>query len=309
MIVNTFEEAKPIVLAAIAEGKKIGSFLPAGEHFHPGYEYICNTLREKSSFIVAQIPKNSRSEEDNEYKWLSLWPGMPKADPVLAHVDMPMEEVRKVEQVVDLVIRENVPVPDSIQEQREIINFTESVFVPEWSKYQPLNRNNYVHMTKVAWFASLYYMTVQFFNYDVTVNSYKEGLWRFVRKKVYERLLSYQVCIVRPIRDQYGLLYSDTRTRNLLNLRETLNENALRKLLNGRDLVTDPEETRESLQKRISRIKWEVMDFEKYSGELLEGSGGTVYVAASIFNPLREKKRGLTDTNYQEGVYCDAFLF
>lgn len=297
MIVNTYEEAIPIVQEQISKGKKIGQFSMGGP-FHPGYQALEKELRKTCDYIICQCPFKNKGYDDNEYLWLSLWPGTKSVYQFSSEYRNITEEMAlDVEKKVDLVIRENRPFcsPDKV---KEIIDFTETYYInpclQELPKYERENINFHLRAT---YFASLYYINTYFFQIDAKASSYKEGLWRFINTRLYKTHLGTDYPLIEPIRDEYGICCSSTDS--LDKTPEGMKKkHILSKLLNGKPLVESKNETYETLQQKVFKMAWVVEKFERYEGPLLAGQEdkGDVYIFVTIASE---------DHKYR---YSDGFL-
>lgn len=305
MVVNTFEEAKPIVLAEMNKGKKVGGFYPAGSVFHDGYKALLKETRKHCDFVIATATEHSRDAFDNEYKWLSLWKGMPDHDPYLESGIISLDMVKEMEKEVDLVIRENNPLPTDLTLTEELKNLVE-VFISESEKYIKFDRQSVRDMFWAVLFASKYYVAKTYFAVPIQVMSYKEGLVRFIQRKLYPTYLNREIIFIDPVRDEHGLVLSSTRCRNEMSKKEITNYETLRKLTDGHPIVTSKDETANSLSDRLNRIGWSVKSFTKHTGDLLQGNEEAyihIVIANGNFPPSQ------IEGDYSKGVYIDGFLF
>jgi hypothetical protein len=272
MIVKSFEEAKPIVLVEQAKGKKVGFWTITGPS-HPGYLYLGEEMRKYCDYSVCQVYPIVTGRDDLEVQLVSEWgvsfahlpPGKPMAP----------ETLKIAEESSDLVINAWRPIPtgDRLAEAKA---FTEKYHDPRFKSLDPTyDPTTFNGAYWASAFATMYSLNKYYFPLQARTTSYKEGHYRLVHGILFRELGTEYVCIP-PLRDEYGIAYS----ASLLGKDEAVEE--LRRVLDGKPLITSKDATKESLQSKLDGTEWRVLKVDKYSGEILKHHTDAVLIETMI---------------------------
>lgn len=291
MIVYTWEDLVDIIRDIKNEGKKIGWVASEG-NLHSGHKSLVPILRQHCDYTVCSNPPITRGENYSEYDASRLWGITTNRGPIKTTSE---ESFNELNQLYDLVLAGYTPFPPP-----ELDNELKEVgdkYIEFFRQYDPLffvnESRKFGDMAGLAIFVLWYYKNKYWFQTDVRITSWKEGLRRLVDKKAYEYFLNMEILLAQPIRDSNGLCIS-TSIRGL----DEKEKNKLVKFLNMKPLITNIDETKESLQERLIAINWNVKRFEKYEGELLDWYGRPATYFYVLLNP--------NSNVYQE--YIDAFI-
>jgi len=284
MIVYSFDEAKPIILANSGQHKKIGHIAVSGK-FHNGYSYCCDEVKKHTEFTMCL-----HSGLKYVGKWGSIWHPFGMTIPSPSKIKE-IDTSKEAEKKVDLVIMGEMPDPPTDKDElAEIKEFTKTHFMPFYREFgEPLDLTQVKGCLQTGFFSAAYYIKKNYFPVDVRLHSYKDGVWRFMQEFVFSELgCSFKV--VKPFRDNNGLAYGNSN-----NVKNNFITQTLGKISNPEGLIYDKNETQESLQNRLDPYGWEVMFFRKYTGPLLENhkDEGDTYIYISLRH--KETFEGYTD--------------
>jgi hypothetical protein len=290
LIVNSYDEAKPIVIAEIAKSKTIG-YWSVGGFFHKGHQSEAEELKKHCDYSVCNLLPTKKICDDADAKFLEkIEFSVPNITSSLLFVTN--DEIGEIESLCDLVILNGRPVPPN-DKISEVTEFTKTHFEDIYKSYDPTyteRKNNYNEKLISSFFSTLYYVNTYFFKFSYRICSWKEGLWRFVNEKTYPSFGCTQIT-TEPLRDERGICYNSREIKNLDNLGL---------ITNGKPLITSKDETAENLQKKLYDIGWRLSKFEKYKGPLLDNhkDKGDTYIHIELYSPGSELG----------GIYIDGFL-
>lgn len=292
MIVNNFDEAKPIVLAAIAQGKKIGQWSMSGK-IHDGYRYLANYMRPLCDFSICVCPY-TRDENDNEFRLPQLAWGVSLSTIKCKTADQ--NSLREAESLSDLVILSSRPNPpsDEIEYYKQWADDNYNAYLKDiYAEFNPTTK--YSDGIVSGYMVSLKYVLDNYFPIHVRVSSWKEGIWRLAQEVVLKNVLGIDFHLIPPLRRDGIIIGDEIDTPEF-------REFALFVKNNG--LVDASCNTREALEAKLLNIGWTVCSFQHYKGDILKHftEKGTDFIYFSVKETCATKTAAFPCGSY----YSDA---
>jgi len=263
MIVKSWGEAAPIVQEAIDQGKVVG-YGGLGAKAHEGHLFILQELRKNCDFSICHT---------------GIF-GVPGADPELdlcrrlggrmmyyAVKKDYKETLPLLEENCDLVITSGRPIPPK-KIWDDIMLFTQDKYITPYRQYKkefflPVNGQiTDMDAALVGSFMSFANIHQNYFRIDVRISSWKEGIRRFIDKKLWESAFGIKQVLVPIVRDTDGLCISTTQDLSQKDKED------LAAFLKKEPFIVSGRETEEGFTKRINRLLpgWSIGQFERLVG-------------------------------------------